>query len=82
MSNVSDVETKWPTKRIVKKPSKNEQREIYLNMVEGELDPSGPVTCKICKVTVRKWACFLSHAKLHLGFKFVCEVSTLLLTGE
>ncbi|XP_059044895.1 zinc finger protein 418-like [Achroia grisella] len=53
--------------------SKSEKKAIYLNMVDGVLDRSGPVKCKICKKTLRKWSCFLGHAKLHLGFKFVCE---------
>ncbi|KAI8427211.1 hypothetical protein MSG28_014809 [Choristoneura fumiferana] len=53
--------------------SKKAKRAMYMELVEGDFDPKGPVKCKVCKKTVSKWPCFVSHAKLHLGFKFVCE---------
>ncbi|CAG9127464.1 unnamed protein product [Plutella xylostella] len=57
----------------ITKSSRKERREAYLSLVEGQLNPKGPVTCKVCKKTVSSWPSFVSHAKLHLGFKFVCE---------
>ncbi|KAJ8704165.1 hypothetical protein PYW07_013459 [Mythimna separata] len=66
-------ETKWPPDGTVKKLSRKEKRQQYLELVEGEFDPAGPVKCKICKKSVSNWKCFISHAKLHLGFNFVCE---------
>ncbi|XP_063898866.1 zinc finger protein 569-like [Helicoverpa armigera] len=66
-------ETKWLPEGTVKKLTKKEKRQQYLDLVDGELDPEGPVRCKICKKTVSNWKCFISHAKLHLGFNFVCE---------
>lgn len=56
--------------------SRKEKRKMYLSLVEGELTENGPVKCRICKKTVSKWSSFISHTKLHLGFKFVCEVSS------
>lgn len=65
------------TKEKIRQPIrsiKKEKRQTYLNLVEGKYDPKKPVKCKICKKTVSKWACFINHAKKHLGFKFICEV--------
>ncbi|XP_026315987.1 zinc finger protein 583-like [Hyposmocoma kahamanoa] len=52
---------------------KKEKRQTYLDLVEGKYDPKKPVKCKVCKKTVSKWACFINHAKKHLGFKYICE---------
>ncbi|XP_049883143.1 zinc finger protein 22-like [Pectinophora gossypiella] len=56
-----------------KKNSRKEKRELYLSLIEGDFDRNGPVKCKVCKKSVSKWACFINHAKKHLGFKFICE---------
>ncbi|KAJ8705846.1 hypothetical protein PYW08_012892 [Mythimna loreyi] len=66
-------ELKWPPDGTVKKLSRKEKRQQYLDIVEGKFDPEGPVKCKVCKKSVSNWKCFISHAKLHLGFNFVCE---------
>ncbi|KAG7301262.1 hypothetical protein JYU34_014167, partial [Plutella xylostella] len=71
-SNISPKVEKECTVEITKSARK-ERREAYLSLVEGQLDTKGPVTCKVCKKTVNSWPSFVSHAKLHLGFKFVCE---------
>lgn len=74
---VSEVLLEIKNEKAGKQPgmSKKAKRAMYMELVEGVFDPKGPVKCKVCKKTVSKWACFVSHAKLHLGFKFVCEVS-------
>ena len=68
-------DTKWPLNGTIKKLSRKERRQQYLDMVDGTFNPEGSVKCKICQKSVRNWKCFISHAKLHLGFNFVCEVS-------
>lgn len=76
---VSEVLSEIKNEKAGKQPemSKKAKRAMYMELVEGVFDPKGPVKCKVCKKTVSKWACFVSHAKLHLGFKFVCEVSVM-----
>ncbi|XP_026746650.1 putative zinc finger protein 730 isoform X3 [Trichoplusia ni] len=75
-SSKEDGVTTWRAEEPVKKLSRKEKRQRYLDLVEGKLDPCGPVKCRVCKKSVSKWSCFISHAKLHLGFNFMCEVHT------
>ncbi|KAM3958681.1 uncharacterized protein ACR2FA_007321 [Aphomia sociella] len=74
-NDVKDIQTVQPNakKEVADKITRNKKRAMYLKLVDGVLDPNGPVKCKVCKKTVSKWSCFISHAKLHLGFKFMCE---------
>ncbi|XP_026746648.1 zinc finger and SCAN domain-containing protein 31-like isoform X2 [Trichoplusia ni] len=72
-SSKEDGVTTWRAEEPVKKLSRKEKRQRYLDLVEGKLDPCGPVKCRVCKKSVSKWSCFISHAKLHLGFNFMCE---------
>uniref|UniRef100_A0A2H1WYZ2 SFRICE_034473 n=1 Tax=Spodoptera frugiperda TaxID=7108 RepID=A0A2H1WYZ2_SPOFR len=65
--------TKLPIAIELRKVSSKEKRQQYLSMVEGQFDPKGPIKCKVCKSIVRNWSCFLSHAKKHIGFDFMCE---------
>ncbi|XP_050559680.1 zinc finger protein 420-like [Spodoptera frugiperda] len=65
--------TRLPIAIELRKVSSKEKRQQYLSMVEGQFDPKGPIKCKVCKSIVRNWSCFLSHAKKHIGFDFMCE---------
>ncbi|KAI5637101.1 zinc-finger associated domain (zf-AD) domain-containing protein [Phthorimaea operculella] len=59
--------------KTAKRKSRKEVRQQYLSLVEGDLDPNGPVKCKVCKKTLNRWNSFMNHARKHLGFKIVCE---------
>ncbi|KAJ2943710.1 hypothetical protein O0L34_g16823 [Tuta absoluta] len=59
--------------KVAKKKSRKQVRQQYLSLVEGDLDPNGPVKCKVCKKTLNRWNSFMNHARKHLGFKIVCE---------
>ncbi|KAG6462834.1 hypothetical protein O3G_MSEX013495 [Manduca sexta] len=72
-SDLEESDNGAKNKTYTQEMSRKEKRQMYLDMVDGVFNPQGPVKCKICKKTVSKWTCFISHAKLHVGFKFICE---------
>ncbi|XP_022819044.1 zinc finger protein 189-like [Spodoptera litura] len=65
--------TKLPIGIELRRVSSKEKRLQYLSLVDGQFDPKGPIKCKVCKSISRNWHCFLSHAKKHIGFDFICE---------
>ncbi|GBP63669.1 hypothetical protein EVAR_82029_1 [Eumeta japonica] len=73
--DITESENVHTNERNVKTLSRKEKRAVYMSLVEGMFDPKGPIKCKVCKKTLSKWASFMTHSKLHLGFKFVCELN-------